>query len=386
MSNEEPYSGEQVTCFVDLLKNELPEHRDNRGKLHSLALVIAAFVLATLVGRQKLSSIHRYMRNRADWLCELTQTAKVKAISRAHLPRFLDGLNWSVLNKLIERCFGAQIECQETTKWVAIDGKALRGTLDAGDKQNLILAVVHDTREVIAQARQEGDKSSEIPVVRALLKDSGLEKQKVSLDAHHFNPATTTQIHQAGGVYLTQVKENQAIFLQQCKDLHTQFLPLAETINHEKAHGRVTTRRSQLFSLAPLILNSRWSNSGLSTLIVLERETFDASKQKTSFDTSYYVSNSVLEPGAINPLAEELTQAIRSHWSVESNNWIRDVTFNEDHIKTKAGNQAQIMALLRGLGIELIRKYSPKNFQATIEQFADSISDLESMLRQVKFL
>jgi predicted transposase YbfD/YdcC len=32
---------------------------------------------------------------------------------------------------------------------------------------------------------------------------------------------------------------------------------------------------------------------------------------------------------------------------------IRDVTFNEDHIKTKAGNQAQIMALLRGLAIEL---------------------------------
>ena len=59
---------------------------------------------------------------------------------------------------------------------------------------------------------------------------------------------------------------------------------------------------------------------------------------------------------------------------------------NEDHIKTKASNQAQIMTLLRGLGIELIRKYSPKNFQATIEQFADSISDLESMLRQVKFL
>jgi hypothetical protein len=50
--------------------------------------------------------------------------------------------------------------------------------------------------------------------------------------------------------------------------------------------------------------------------------------------------------------------------------------------KHKAGNQAQIMALLRGLGIGLIRK----NFQATIEPFADSISDLESMLRQLKFL
>ena len=183
MSNEVPYSSEQVTCFVDLLKNELPEHRDNRGKRHPLAFVIAAFVLATLVGRQKLSSIHRFMRNRADWLHELIQTPKIKPISRAHLPRLLDGLNWSVLNELIERCFGVQIQSHETQKWVAIDGKALRGTLDAGDKQNLILAVVHETREVVAQARQCGDKSSEIPVVRELLKDSGLDNQKVSLDA-----------------------------------------------------------------------------------------------------------------------------------------------------------------------------------------------------------
>ena len=88
----------------------------------------------------------------------------------------------------------------------------------------------------------------------------------------------------------------------------------------------------------------------------------------------------------ITPLAEELTQAIRCHWGVESNNWIRDVTFNEDRIKTKAGNQSQIMALLRGLAIELIRKTSPKNFQAAIDTFADSVSTLESMLKQVKFL
>ena len=72
MTNEVPYSREQITCFVDLLKNELPEHRDNRGKRHPLAFVIAPFALATLIGRQKLSSIHRFMRNRANWLYELT--------------------------------------------------------------------------------------------------------------------------------------------------------------------------------------------------------------------------------------------------------------------------------------------------------------------------
>lgn len=83
-----------------------------------------------------------------------------------------------MLNELIERCFGVRIQSNETSKWVAIDGKALRGTLDAGEKQNLILAVVHDTREVVAKARQCGDKSSETPVVREPIKRQRFGKTK----------------------------------------------------------------------------------------------------------------------------------------------------------------------------------------------------------------
>ena len=366
MNSELPVSNKQIVSFIDSLKNNLPEHRDNRGKRHTLVLVIVGFVSATLIGRQKLSSIHRYLCNRADWLYEITGTQKVKPISRAHLPRLLNGLDWLALNELIENSFGVHIHYNQSKKWIAIDGKALRGTLNAGDKQNIVLAVDHHTREVVAQARQSGDKSSEIPVVRELLKGSGLENQKISLDAHHFNPMTTTQIHQAKGVYLTQVKENQAIFLKQCQLLSTQSVALAETTSHEKSHGRVTTRRAQLFPLSSLSLASRWKSSGLLTLIVMERETVELAKQKTTFDTSYYVSNLAVESSSTKPLLEELAGAIRCHWGVESNNWIRDVTFNEDHIKTKAGNQAQIMALLRSLAIELIRKTAPKNFQGAL--------------------
>lgn len=385
MSTEEtPYSNERVISFVKLLKTNLPDHRDNRGKRHALGFVIAAFVLATLVGRRTLSGIHRFMRNRADWLHTVTQTEKVKPISRAHLPRLLESLDWQALNVIIERCFGVRL-VPAARQWVAVDGKALRGTLDAGDKQNVVMAVAHATRECLAQAPQCGDKSSEIPVVRTLLNDSGLEKQKVTLDAHHFNPTTTAQIHQAGGVYLTQVKDNQTVFLEHCQTLGATTLPLAETTAHEKAHGRITTRRAQLFSLTPLTPAPRWENSGLSVLVIVTRETFEVSKQKTARETSYYVSNAALQSAA-EPLVNELAQAIRQHWGVEASHWIRDVTFNEDGIKTKAGNQAQVMALLRSLAIALIRKTSPQNFQAAVDHFADSVSALESMLRQVKFL
>jgi len=386
MINELPPETKQISSFVNMLKNELPDNRDNRGKRHSLVLVIVAFVLATLTGRQKLSSIHRFICNRLDWLHELTQIQKTRPISRSHLPRLLDGLDWLVLDELIERCFGVKVQHAEEQKWVAMDGKTLRGTLDGGDKQSLVLAVAHETREVVGQARQTGLKSSEIPVVRTLLKETGLETQKVSLDAHHCNPETTSQIHQAGGVYLTQVKENQAILLQQCKTLEASQPSLAGVIEHNKANGRVITRCAQLFSMASPTLATRWEDSAVNACLIMVRETFEIATKKTTLDTSYYISNQVLNADAIQTTANDLTRAVRGHWGVESDNWIRDVTFGEDLVKTKAGNQAQIMGRLRSLSIALIRKTKTKNFQATIEKFTDSVSALEAMLRQVNFL
>ncbi len=147
--------------------------------------------MAIQVGRSTTSSIHRYIRHKINWLQELTGHENAEPVSRAHLPRFSDRLDWVVLNDLIEQHFGTWLERDENEEWVAIDGKVLRGTIQGGDKQAVILAVTHDSREVIARARQEGKKSSEIPVVRELLKKTELEKQKITLDAHHCNPLTT---------------------------------------------------------------------------------------------------------------------------------------------------------------------------------------------------
>ena len=54
--------------------------------------------------------------------------------------------------------------------------KVMRGTLKSGEKQAIIHAVSHESRIDVAQARQVGDKSSEIPVMREFLKETGLEK------------------------------------------------------------------------------------------------------------------------------------------------------------------------------------------------------------------
>jgi predicted transposase YbfD/YdcC len=51
----------------------------------------------------------------------------------------------------------------------------------------------------------------------------------------------------------------------------------------------------------------------------------------------------------------QLAQAVHRHWSVEPNNWQLDVTFSEDSVKTKGGNQTLIMGKLRYFYMNLIR-------------------------------
>lgn len=275
---------EPIKSFVEVLTNELPDLRDNRGKRHSLVVVIVAFVLATLRGRVTLSGIHRFMVNFVDRLHDLTKTEKTRVISRAHLPRLLARLDWSVLDQLIERCFGLRISQDSVTKvWVAVDGKTLRGTLHGDEKQSLVLAVTHETREVVGQSRQMGSKSSEIPVTRTLLRETGLDKQKVSLDAHHCNPISTTQIHSAGGVYLIQVKENQEVLLKQCQTLAQTQPIMAEVTKVDKGHGRVTTRHAKVLPTESVKLDPRWKDSGISTCVVVERETYEVSTKKNNF-------------------------------------------------------------------------------------------------------
>ena len=67
-------------------------------------------------------------------------------------------------------------------------------------------------------------------------------------------------------------------------------------------------------------------------------------------------------------------------------NWIRDVTLNEDKVKTKSPNQAQIMGSLRSLAMRLLRRFNVSNFQEALEDFADCPSRFEALLRRVNFL
>ncbi len=58
---------------------------------------------------------------------------------------------------------------------------------------------------------------------------------------------------------------------------------------------------------------------------------------KTTQETRYFISSALLTP-------ERATEAIRSHWGIESLHWMLDVVFKEDQSRLRRGYGAQNMA------------------------------------------
>jgi len=267
MSRQPPSPEATVTFFAAL--QHLPDPRDKRGKRHDLAFVLCGVILALMVGRSRVSAIHRFLRNRLAWLRATTHASGARCISRAHLPRLLARVDWEALNALIFAHFGVHVEATAEGEWVAVDGKALRGS----PGEQLVLARTHQSGRILAHQRLAGPKASEVPAVRALRAQPQLAGRQVTLDALHCNPTTTAQIQRAQGGYLVQVKANQPILLAAVRALAATATPLGTRQRVDKAHGRLEVRHATFFSLAALPLAPRWQQSGLRHVVRVERTT-----------------------------------------------------------------------------------------------------------------
>ena len=62
-------------------------------------------------------------------------------------------------------------------------------------------------------------------------------------------------------------------------------------------------------------------------------------------------------PGATDVDAKQLNSVIRAHWEIENRvHWLLDVAIVEVTNRTRKGNSAQNLALIRKLGLNLLRR------------------------------
>lgn len=119
-------------------------------------------------------------------------------------------------------------------------------------------------------------------------------------------------------------------------------LALAETV--EKAHGRIETR--SIAVSAEVVPHLEWPGAAQVVRIERIRETGG----KMSTEIVYIVTS--LTAAEAGP--KRLLELSRNHWAIENRlHYVRDVTFNEDRCRVRAG--ARALAAIRNLVLHLIR-------------------------------
>lgn len=371
----------KTTTFFQLLA-QAPDLdlRDNRGKRHSLALVLTGLVAALFCGRDgNLSRLHRHMTNQFESLLEATQLTEHKVISRAQLPILLAKVNGVLFAQLLFEWLGVVLH-KEQKKWFSLDGKELRGSIQSGHTRGevVVSALNHQTHQVVAQTHYCGTKESERPAVAKLIETQGLTHQKLSLDALHLLPSTLELIHAGTGHYVVGLKPNQPNLYRSCTLVDVFDKADYERVDAtKKKHGRVEQRRYRCYKLRPSLVASRWQKAGLCTLLCVVRH--GEKSGVISEDLRYYLSNSVVSSQA---QADELFDAIRGHWGVEVMHHKRDVTLAEDDLRSGKVGVSRLLSSFRTLVINLLERMGIKNMAAQLELFADKFATLIQFLTQ----
>lgn len=208
--------------------------------------------------------------------------------------------------------------------------KNYAGSIEAGQKRGeaAVQAAAHTNLQTVAQDYYSGEKESEVPIVRELLNKSGLAAKKITLDALHCKPQTLEIMVKAGGSYLVGLKENQKELKKQAAQAINRQAFLFRSASLEKGHGRIETREYEFYDLSEMKKAERRNESEIRTAIAVNRRSEELKSGKQSCEKSYYLTN---EAGKY----EEIAEAMRKHWSVETNNHLRDVSLKEDRMRSK---------------------------------------------------
>lgn len=240
---------------------------------------------------------------------------------------------------------------------VNIDGKVIRRsktTPSGKEALNMVSAWASEQSVGLGQIKCE-DKSNEITAIPELLKIIEIAGCIVTIDAMGCQKEIVKEIAEKGADYIISLKGNQGNLHQDIKDYldwveRTKFREIAfdycETL--EKGHGRIEQRRCWITEeIQWLEKREDWKN--LKSVIMVEavREVIGGEK---TVERRYFISS-------LGANAKETLRAVRGHWAIENElHWCLEIGFREDECRTRTGNAAENPAIIRHLGINLLKQ------------------------------
>lgn len=339
------------TDRIDLLTilRELPDPRLERTRLHKFEDILVIAICSLLCGAQSFEDMELFGDSKESWLRTFLELPngipshdtfnRLFAALDPHC--FLDAfMRWT---QSLRTALADEI--------VAIDGKALRRAIDAGESPKVIVNAWAAGNGLVLGQRRVDDKSNEITAVPELLRTLELAGCIVTLDAMGCQRRIAREIKEADAEYVLALKGNQGTAHQEITTyldaaIASKDPALARCEHIEKGHGRIETRRYwQSTDIGWFADRGEWE--GLRSVGVVEsvREIGD----QTTTERRYYLSSLALD-------VKKFATAVRGHWGVENQlHWVLDVVFNEDQNRARSGHAIENLATLRRWALNLLK-------------------------------
>ena len=345
------FSQESLAQFVECWEG-LEDPRSGNAGLHDFHELLAIGLCCVLCGGQGPTDMALFARAKEPFLRGFLTLANGLP-SHDTFNRLFRDLDPDQFRDSFQRFMGQFSEQLQGV--VAIDGKVLRRSFDRASGKSplhMVSAWGCQQRLVLAQIATDA-KSNEITAVPKLLKLLTLKGAIVTADALNCQRAIAEQIVEQKGDYALALKGNQGtlhddvvLLLDDPELKASHSAPLVEA-----DHGRIETRTATVSTeIGWLQKQHQWPGLKAIGKVTRVRETVE----KTTTETAYYLLSSELTP-------ERFNEVVRQHWSIENSlHWRLDVVMNEDQDRTRAGNGAQNLAVLRHMVINAMQKEGSK--------------------------
>jgi predicted transposase YbfD/YdcC len=323
-----------------------------RKVVYPLINIVTIAICAVIAGADDFVSIAAWGREKRDWLATILDLSsgipshdRFNAVLAALDPGEFEKCLLSWITALHEITSG-QI--------VALDGKTLHGSFDkASGKSAIPMVSAWATANHISLGQVVVDaKSNEITAIPKLLELLEISGSIVTIDAMGCQTTIAKAIVAREADYVLAVKENQptlhagivAYFLDQIDDDFAR-VKVSRHETKEQGHGRIE-HRTYLVCDAPADLPDRGRWKGLKRIGVAISDTIRSGKPAD--DVRYYILSKRMS-------ARSFGAAVRGHWGIESMHWQLDVTFGEDHCRTRKGRGDANFSILRRTALSLLR-------------------------------
>lgn len=343
---------------------ELPDHRTNRTKIHSLEIIMFIALCTYLSGGEGFYDMEAYAKARAEWLREIVGMRSVPShdtfnrVFQIISPQYFGECLIELSRRLREKISGDV---------VAFDGKTHRGTgNDKYSALHTLNAWSVENRLVLGQLAVE-EKSNEITAMPQLMDMLDLKGCIITADALNCQKNIAAKAVEKKADYVLSVKGNHPVLHSELKqymdDLASRDAPGFESL--EKEHGRIETRRCwQSDDIGWFSDKRKWA--GLRSFCLME--SIREHKGKQEINRRYYISSLPCDEGRV-------AHSIRAHWHIENSlHWCLDVVFNEDQSRARVRHAAKNLGTLRAICLNLIKRIpgklsmKAKRFQAALNE------------------